>query len=155
MNFIVGHAQVTHHFMEKPENEFHGNQSEDTLVISDGKLKGYYITCSSADGYLDWKHSKLGPFVWSKGPAYGWIKKHKHIGFTARTYGIRLFNKYEIHLGKSYNFAATKSGKRGYGLMIIWFALRPSEKSLEVPSVQEALNLTEELKIDPHLTGKK
>lgn len=154
MNYIVGHAQVTHHFMEKPQDEFFGNQSKDTLVISDGKLKGYYTTCSSGEGYLDWKHSKLGPFVWCKGPAYGWIKKYKHIGFTAKTYGFRLFNKYEIHFGKSYNFAATKSGGRGYGLMIIWFSLRPSKESLKVPSVQEALSFSEKLEIDPHLKKK-
>lgn len=149
MSYVVTYAQTSHHFMPEPENKFLGNQSDETLAITDGKLVGYYVTCGNGDGYLSWDIKKWGIFFKVSGLSYGWIKSKPHWAFTAHTYGIKIFNRLWL-IGKSYNFARTKNGVRGYGLMIISMKLKKVRDVTIVP-VKKALNLTEEIVIDPHL----
>ena len=149
MNYHVTYAQSSHHFMPEPETPFLGNQSEETLKITKDRLAGYYTTCGNADGYLDWKYKSYGIFAKASGPCYGFLKSRPHWAFTSHVYGIKLFNRL-WWFGKSYNFARTKTGIRGYGLMIIRMKLK-KVKDVTIVPVEEALNLKEEIVIDPHL----
>lgn len=149
MNYHITSAKTTHHFMPKPETPFLGNQSEETLKINGDKLAGYYTTCGNGDGYLDWEYKDWGIFAKAEGPCYGFLKSRPHWAFTSTVYGIKLFNRL-WWFGKSYNFARTKNGVRGYGLMIISMKLK-KVKDVTIIPVKKALNLKEDIVLDPHL----
>jgi len=152
MNYTVEYGKTRHYFMEAPASSLDGNQSNGSLSIihNNNILRGSYTTCADDKGYLDWNYNRFGLLFKAEGLSYGFIKSRKHYAFTTTTYGVRLFNR-EIHFGKSYNFAKTKTGKRSYGLMVFILKLRPSFLSIKIPSVQKELNLDEDIVIDPHL----
>lgn len=150
---VIGYNR--HFFMQDPTDDYikHNQIDEQsTLSVSNDKLVGKYLTCANAYGYLDWNVKRYGPLFVAEGPSYGFIKSRPHYGFTTKTYGIRLFG-WEIHLGKSYNFKETKSGKRTFGLMV--FVLKIGDKTIKVPSVKASLKLKSKVVIDPHLRKKK
>lgn len=151
MNYVVTYGRTSHHFMPDPEEPFKGNQCDRTLFITKDKLAGSYTTCGGAKGYLDWTYKSFGFFAKASGPCYGFLKSRPHWGFTSNVYGIKLFNWIWL-FGKSYNFARTKTGVRGYGLMILQMKLEKTKDVTIVP-VEEALNLKEEIVIDPHLVA--
>lgn len=151
MNYKVEYGKTKHYFMQAPSDAMDGNQADGSLaILSNIRLRGSYTTCADAKGYLDWRYKRFGLFFKAKGLSYGFIKSKKHYAFTTETYGIRFFN-YEIHFGKSYNFAKTKTGKRSFGLMVFMLRLKPTYSVINVPSVEDELKLKEAVIVDPHL----
>jgi len=126
---------IRHYFIEEPERgHYKGNLASQNDSVADqsvwvlrkslfkSKLIGAGRGCSDTSKgprqmYMDVDIWHFGPFVFAKGPWFGWLAKQPEVGFTVEEVGLQAFG-WQITFSKAFNMGPSASGKLSWGLMV-------------------------------------